>query len=172
MEVLIEILFEIVGGLLWALLEGVFVAILEVVVDTVQWIWRGLRGRRDEAVAPEPVEAKSEPASEPVVSAVVETAVVTRGDDDRILLGLAFSAVLGIAAGWLSLWLLPNHVLASPLIRVAMVPVSAIFCALAVPEISSLLGRSAGASSFAIARPRNAFALAFAFALTRLLGGR
>lgn len=169
MEVLIEILFEIFGGLLWAVLEGVFVTILELVVDTVQWIWRGLRGNREVAAAPVPAEPVAEPATIPAA----ETAVVTRGDgDDRVVLGLAVNVALGVAAGWLSLWLMPEHVLASPAIRVAMVLVSAIFCALAVPEISALLGRTAGTSTFAIARPRNAFALAFAFALTRLLGGR
>ncbi len=169
MEVLIEILFEIFGGLLWAVLEGVFVTILELVVDTVQWLWRTLRGNREVAAEPVPAEPVAEPATIPAA----ETAVVTRGDgDDRVVLGLAFNVALGIAAGWLSLWLMPEHVLASPAIRVAMVPVSAIFCALAVPEISALLGRTAGTSTFAIARPRNAFALAFAFALTRLLGGR
>lgn len=169
MEVLFEILFEILGGLLWAMLEGVFVTILELVVDTVQWIWRGLRGNR---AAAEPVPAETTPEPVPAPTAV-ETAVVRRGDDyGRITLGLAFNVVLGVAAGWLSLWIMPEHVLASPAIRVAMVPVSAIFCALAVPEISGLLGRTAGASAYATARPRNAFALAFAFALTRLLGGR
>ena len=172
MEVLIEILFEIFGGLLWAVLEGVFVTILELVVDTVQWLWRTLRGNR-EVAEPVPAEPVAEPAPAAATIPAAETAVVTRGDgDDRVVIGLAFNVALGVAAGWLSLWLMPEHVLASPAIRVAMVPVSAIFCALAVPEISALLGRTAGTSTFAIARPRNAFALAFAFALTRLLGGR
>ncbi len=171
MEVLIEILFEIVGGLLWAVLEGVAVTIFELVVDTVQWLWRTLRGNRA-AAEPAPAETP-EPVPAPVTPPSAERAVVRRGDgDDRVVLGLAFNVALGIAAGWLSLWLMPEHVLASPVIRVAMVPVSAIFCALAVPEVSALLGRTASASAFAVARPRNAFALAFAFALTRLLGGR
>lgn len=166
MEALVELLVEILGGLLWAAFEGILVTLFELVVDTVQWIWRTLRGRRGEEAVPE----RSASTVSSRVIPDVETAVVTRGDDyGRIVLGLVTNVALGVVTGCLSVFVMPDHMIAAPTMRVVMVPVSAILCALAVPRISVALGRTAE-SSIAIARPRNAFALALAFSLARLFG--
>jgi len=171
MEALVELLFEILGGMLWAALEGILVTVVELVVDTVQWIWRVLRGRRGTAAVPA---TTLDPRAASAVSAHAVpdagTATVRRGDDyGRIVLGLTVNIVLGVVTGCLSVLVMPDHMIASPTMRVVMVPVSAILCALAVPRMSTALGRTAE-SSIAIARPRNAFALALAFSLARLFG--